>query len=99
MRGLVLLGMLLALGCEQAAEPPLADQAFVDVMVALRRASYEVEDEAEWQARKTAVLAEAGLSEGELEAYVKHFAEDPGHLAAMWDSVATRLRDDAKAEQ
>lgn len=86
-----------ALGCARAA-PPISDEQFIDAVVALRRNAYETSDTAGFATRRDSVLRELGLSEAELEAYVRFRLREPARLAAAWDSANARLRAGPRAD-
>ena len=95
MRALALGLALLLSGC--AAEENTfgaSDERFVQTMVELRRAALTAGvDTAEFMRLRDAVLNERGVTEEELRAYVEARGGDLDHMAAVWDSVVSRLSD------
>jgi hypothetical protein len=79
-------------GCERASEPAgLPQSRFIDVMVELRKAARGVQDTAVFAARRQQVLADAGVTEEQLRAYLTTHIRDLDHLAAVWESINVRL--------
>jgi hypothetical protein len=69
----------------------LQQARFIEVVVELRRAALASTDTAAFEIRKQQILAEAGVSEAELRAYVESHAGDFNHMAAVWDSINSRV--------
>ena len=93
-RRTIFLCVLLALlaGCERETEPAgLPQSRFIQVMVELRKAARGVQDSAAFEARKQQVLADAGVTEAQLRAYLAAHVRDLDHLAAVWESINVRL--------
>lgn len=92
-RGLaaLLLGAMLAACTREAAGPQLEPETYVDVMVALRRAHRQTATPAEFQARRQAILQEAGVTDSLLVQWVRSRGEDVELLTALWDSINARL--------
>jgi hypothetical protein len=92
-RIMIALTTVVLLGCDgdSGGFGPEDDQ-FVETMVALRRASVDAgRDTAAFEAAKTALLEERGLTEDSLRAYVERRSSDLQAMAAIWDSVNARL--------
>jgi hypothetical protein len=82
-------------GCERETEPAgLPHSRFIQVMVELRKAARGVQDSAAFEARKQQVLADAGVTEAQLRAYLAAHIRDLDHLAAVWESINVRLAEE-----
>jgi hypothetical protein len=90
----LLLGFVLA-GCavdENALGA--SDARFIETMVDLRRAALAAgTDTAQFERLREEVLAERGVTEADLRAYVDANGGDLYHMAAVWDSISARLAD------
>lgn len=92
-RILSLAPLLVLVACRQPApHEPMPRETFIHVMVELRRAAQESPSQAEFEARKEAILAEAGVSDSALVAFVRAHEGRLDYLSALWDSVDARLR-------
>ncbi|HSJ10319.1 MAG TPA: hypothetical protein VK928_10405 [Longimicrobiales bacterium] len=67
----------------------VSDDRFIDTIVELRRAA--VENPGGFAAAKAQILAENGVTEESLRAYINAHIDDLGRLAAAWDTVNARL--------
>lgn len=92
--------MILALGIALAGcggtdgAVGLSDERFIETMVELRRAAITAgADTAQFEQLRDAILEEQGVTESDLRAYVEATSRDLYHMAAVWDSVSTRLSD------
>lgn len=84
---------LLLGACDREAQPPISDDAFVDVMVALRRAAAEhAGDATGFDAAKHDILADAGVTDSLLFAYVDVRGRDPERLGTVFDEIRDSLR-------
>jgi hypothetical protein len=93
-RTTMLFCMLLAsfAGCQREAEPSgLPQSRFIEVMVELRKAAQGVQDSAAFATRRAQILADAGVTEAQLRAYLTTHIRDLDHLAATWESINVRL--------
>lgn len=97
---LLLLILLLATSCRQTTtEPVMSRDTWVDVVVALRRASLEGLSIEEFEARKTEILAQAGVTDSMLVAYVRS-QPTASDLAELWERVNEKLdAEDAEGEE
>lgn len=98
---MLLAGMAVVGGCDvfggRAEEAEgVSRETFVEVVVALREAerslpadSTAVERFAE---RRDSILARHGVSEGDLQAFVRAREEDLAGLQAVWDTINERLK-------
>jgi hypothetical protein len=104
--GVSLLALVLAVaGCGER-EPTGGDRAltpaeFIEVIVALREAEWEVEKdvapadaEVEFDRRKAEILARHGVTAEGVRAFIDRHHGRPGLMASVWDSIANRLRID-----
>ena len=86
----------LALGaaCADAGtEPPISDETFVEVMVALRRAALtHAEDLPAFEAEKAAILEQAQVTDSTLQRYVQLRADEPERLRDVFAAVRDSLR-------
>lgn len=71
--------------------PPLAQETYVDVMVALRRAHATTASPAEYEARRAEILRDAGVTDSLLVEWTRANAHDVALVAALWDSINQRL--------
>jgi hypothetical protein len=82
-------------GCQRTSEPAgLPQSRFIEVMVELRKAARGVQDTAAFEARRQQVLADAGVTEEQLRAYLAQHMRDLDELAAVWESINVRLTAD-----
>ena len=83
--------MLLLAACsgDRSGATDVSDDRFIDTLVELRRAA--VEDPGGFAAAKEQILAENGVTEESLRAYISAHIDDLGRLAAVWDTVNARL--------
>ena len=89
---LALLVVALAACTGAAAGPGLSDTEFITVMTELRRAAVEAgTDTAAFETRRDEILAEHGVTEADLNAFVQSPRRDLHELAAIWDSIGVRL--------
>lgn len=71
----------------------MSDDAFVDVMVALRRAAAEHPGDASaFDAAKNDILASAGVTDSLLFAYVDIRGRDPERLGTIFEEIRDSLR-------
>jgi len=93
MRGLLTVLALVMTGCAVEENTFGADdRRFVDTMVELRVAALTAgSDTAQFEELRQAVLEEHGVTETDLRAYVEAHSSDLDHMAAIWDSISTRL--------
>lgn len=86
------LALVLA-GCGGGAGSGTVDtDRFIDVVVALRSAAVELRhDTAAYDQRKDRILHDAGITEGELRAYVEHHGADLAHMAHVWQTINARM--------
>lgn len=94
-RRIFLLGiMALAPACaESGTEPPISDEVFVDVMVALRRAAItHGEDVAAFETEKAAILESAQVTDSTLHRYVRLRAREPQELSEVFSAIRDSLR-------
>jgi hypothetical protein len=97
MRSVAVGGLVLVLAgataCGQERSLPMERETFVEVMVALRRVANEPGiDQVTFERRKTEILASAGVTEQELQAYARAAPRRPGELAEAYDSISARLQ-------
>jgi hypothetical protein len=91
----LLLGALaLAPACtDRRQEPPIPDDTFVEVMIALRRAALlHADDAAAFEAEKAAILARAQVTDSTLQRYVRVRAREPQQLRAVLAAIRDSLR-------
>lgn len=90
---LILAAPIVLAGCrsEQPVEP-MPRETFVEVMAELRRAVSQNPSQAEFEARKAEILAEANVTDSALVEYVRLYAHRLDHMAEVWDSVNAKLR-------
>jgi hypothetical protein len=70
----------------------IATDDFIDVIVELRRASENtLEDTAAFAVRRDRILAEAGVTVEDLQAYVEAHGRDVEHMARVWETINARL--------
>ena len=93
-RILLLATMALAPACvDPGTEPPISDETFVDVMVALRRAAItHAEDVAAFEAEKTAILEAAQVTDSTLQRFVRTRAREPQELSELFSAIRDSLR-------
>jgi hypothetical protein len=86
--------LVLPTGCGRGEpeSPTIPTETFIDVMVALRLAAVEGASSEEFEERREQILRDAGVTDSALVAYVRVWGDNPQRMAAIWDSVATRLR-------
>jgi hypothetical protein len=78
----------------------VTDERFVATMVELRQAAVTAgRDTARFEELRAQTLERQGVSEEDLRAYVETHSGDLRHMAAMWDSVASRLADPVPAPE
>lgn len=88
----ILLACALLAGCAAEETAGVADERFIDTMVELRRAALSAGvDTAAFMQLRDSVLTEHGVTEADLRAYVEAHSADLDHMAAIWDSVSSRL--------
>ncbi|MGH7574425.1 MAG: hypothetical protein ACREM1_04745, partial [Longimicrobiales bacterium] len=87
------LGVLVLGGC-RSEQPvgPMPREAFIDVMVELRRAASQDLTQEEFGARKAEILTEANVTDSVLVEYARVYGGQLEHMAEVWDSVNARLR-------
>jgi hypothetical protein len=95
MRTVLLLLALLSLlpGCGRRADATgLGDEQFVEVMVQLRLAADRIRGEPDsFPPVRDRILADAGVTEEQLLAYVQQHGTDLQHMAEIWQSINERL--------
>jgi len=79
-------------GCGRQPPLPLEQEQFVEAMVALRRAALETPDQGQFEARKQAILQQAGITEEQLRAYGRQAPRNPKALVEAYDSINARLQ-------
>jgi hypothetical protein len=86
--------LVLPSGCERGEPvgPAIPTETFIDVMVALRLAAVDGASSEEFAERREEILRDAGVTDSALVAFVRVWGDDPQRMAAIWDSVASRLR-------
>lgn len=89
MRPLILATLLLAAcsGGDTAMDPE--DDRFIRTIVELRTAA--LENPGGYAAEKAQILADNGVTEEALRAYIQRHVDDLSHLAAVWDTINARL--------
>jgi hypothetical protein len=97
MRATLLLLLLLPLlsGCGRRADATgIDDDQFVEAMVQLRRAAERTRLQPDsFPPERERVLANAGVTEEQLLAYVQAHGTDLQHMATIWESINQRLAD------
>jgi hypothetical protein len=93
MRAMVGVLVLVVVACAgDGSTVGLSDERFIETMVELRRAAITAgSDTAQFEQRRQAILNEQGVTEDELRTYVEANSRDLYHMAAVWDSISTRL--------
>jgi hypothetical protein len=83
-------------------EPALRPGQFVEIIVALREAEWEVAEAshpdsaiADFQHRRAEILEHHGATEESLRRFVERYHRRPGVMSTVWDSIAQRLRSPA----
>ncbi len=94
----VLTGGLASTGCGERAAEGISRETFMDVMVALRQEARVTTDSLAFDVRRGEILAEAGVTDSALFAFVRARERDPEEMSAIWDAIDTRLNSPA-AEQ
>jgi hypothetical protein len=79
-------------GCERETAAPMEREQFVEVMVSLRRASQEAGSQANFDARRAAILEQAGVTEAQLRAYARQAPAYARELVEAYDSIAAQLQ-------
>jgi len=88
----VVLGFVVAACAGDGSTVGLSDERFIEAMVELRRAAMTAgSDTVQFEQRRQAILNEQGVTEDELRRYVEANSRDLYHMAAVWDSISTRL--------
>jgi hypothetical protein len=99
-RYLLLLLLLALSGCGRTDATGLSDERFIEVVVALRTAADDTRgDPSGYEARRTVILREAGVSEDELRAYVGRHSRDLHHMAEIWEAINERLTREGESEE
>jgi len=84
--------LLLSSGCWKTVDrPPISREEYVEVYVDILRASDEEPDSIAASKRAQEILDRRGITEEELLGYAEHYAEDPEHLAQVWQEIESRL--------
>lgn len=86
---ILLTALLLAASCGPRAPEVMDREAFIDVMVQLRRAELEAEGAAAFTARRDEILDAAGVTDSMLVAFSRAHGLDAEYMAAVWDSIDT----------
>jgi len=91
--GTVLLaGSVFAAGCRQRAIGSMMDrEAFIEVMVALRKEAVASPDSLVFDARRAAILADAGVTDSALYGFVRAMERRPDEMSAIWDVIDARV--------
>ncbi|MEX0890971.1 MAG: hypothetical protein WEB88_02295 [Gemmatimonadota bacterium] len=82
---------LLVTACGRGPTAPVDTDTFVDAVAALRIAAVTAKTPEEYDLGRAEVLAELGVTEAELRAYVDAWADDPAHMARVWSAVRETL--------
>jgi hypothetical protein len=82
-----LVALLLTAACAPEATPTMERDAFIDVMIQLRQAQKESEDEAAFAVRRDEILEATQVTDSMLIAFARIQGRDPGFMAAVWDSI------------
>jgi hypothetical protein len=83
---------VLAATCGRGPTAPVDTDTFVDAVVALRVAAARAEAPDDFVRRRPEILAELGVAEEDLRAYVEAWAHHPAHMAGVWTAVRDALR-------
>lgn len=75
----------------------LSREDFVAAYVALRLAEAEASSPADFDTRKAEILERYGTSGEEMLAFIEAHAHDVAYMAALWDTVQTRIEAGAAA--
>lgn len=88
-----LLLLLAVAACgDSPATTEVSDERFIEVVVQLRRAAMETMGSPDgFEARRDAVLRDAGVTEEQLRAYVETRGRDLDRMAEIWETINTRL--------
>lgn len=86
----LLLAALLG-GCSREPGPPIPREKFVETMVELRQAAAASQN-AEFEAKRQAILARQGVTDAQLRAFVKWAARDPDRMREAFDQVSAALQ-------
>jgi len=78
---------LLVTACGGGPTAPVDTDTFVAAVVALRTQAVAAETPAEYERRRGEALAELGVTEADLRAYVDAWADDPAHMAGVWAAI------------
>ncbi|HSJ14914.1 MAG TPA: hypothetical protein VK939_10895 [Longimicrobiales bacterium] len=81
---------VLSFGCAEP-ESGISEEQFVAAVVALRQAA-EASTADQFEARRDAILKDAGIGREDLYAFVRRSTRDPRRLSNAYDSAAARLR-------
>lgn len=79
--------LILTVGCAPEAPPTMDRDAFIDVMIELRKAERESGDETAFAERRDEILGAAQVTDSMLIAFARIRGRDPGFMAAVWDSI------------
>ena len=86
-------GLLIG-GCAQGPVAPIDRDTFVRVMAELRDAGRAMSDTSLFDARRRAILEEAGVTDSMLMGFVRVHAANAAYMAEVWDSVDARVNPD-----
>lgn len=99
---LALVPIVAGCGTDDAPTGPILSRpAFIDVIVALRQAADTLPTIEAYNAERARILAEAGVTDSALIAFVRVHGADPARMAVIWDTIASRLqhaRDEAATD-
>jgi len=79
------------LACGPSEPGGLDRDKFIDVIVELRKAAREYPDSATFDVHKTAILAEAGVTDSVLTEFIRIHNADTRYMAEIWETVDQRV--------
>jgi O-methyltransferase involved in polyketide biosynthesis len=93
--GLILLLAVVLPACDRQTTPPdaggLSREQFVELFVSLRNAKKSATTPADFEEKKRQLLAKANVTEEQFKRFADAHAEDLVFMAAVWDSIQSRL--------